>query len=78
MADFCTSFGCFPVSRDVWRSGVQFSVTCAARVAVRRGGGGGVCGGAGHHTGQGAGAGQQRRWTFVILCCGEPAAILIY
>ena len=27
---------------------------------------------------RGAGSGQQRRWTFVILCCGEPAAILIY
>ena len=42
------------------------------------GGGGGVCGRHDHHSGQGAGSGRQRRWTFVILCCGQPAAILIY
>ena len=58
----------------------HFGVTLSAVLhgCLAGGGGGGVCGRHDHHSGQGAGSGRQRRWTFVILCCGQPAAILIY
>ena len=55
-----------------------FTLSAVLHGCLAGGGGGGVCGRHDHHSGQGAGSGRQRRWTFVILCCGQPAAILIY
>ena len=68
--------GCFPVSQMYTCSGLFTGVLavlqrCALVVGVS------VVWQA-TTVARGAGSGQERRWTFVILCCGRPAAILIY